>query len=277
MFEKATIVKRDVFYSEETMIQLLSLILLACSLFASAQPKRVVTVATGEYPPYTGKQLANDGFVNHIIRLALESQGYQVHFEYLPWKRSFQSTNLGQFDMASYWVCEPEYADSFYCSDEIYKGNLLAYFRKTTPLPKWENIYDLKKFRIGATLGYEYVPEFHKAVEQGELDVLMVTDDKHSLNMLFNDRVDLVLLSDVAMQALLIKAFTPEHATLIHASDKPFLAYTAHVLFPKSREGSLVLKNDFNKGLSQLKRSREWDRQWQRLLNAEFHPDATIN
>ncbi|ESP92076.1 hypothetical protein PL2TA16_04912 [Pseudoalteromonas luteoviolacea 2ta16] len=95
------------------------LVFLSFQVISSDKPLRV---ATGNYPPFTGNQLIDDGFVNHIIRLAMATQGIQVEFVYLPWKRSFQSAKLGQFEMASYWVCEPQYQQDFYCSDHVYQG-----------------------------------------------------------------------------------------------------------------------------------------------------------
>ncbi|MDK2594259.1 substrate-binding periplasmic protein [Pseudoalteromonas obscura] len=227
-------------------------------------------VATGNYPPFTGSQLADDGFVNHIIRLAMSSQGKQIDFVYLPWKRSFQSAKLGQFDMASYWVCEPQYQQDFYCSDPVYQGTLKLFFRKDTPLPKWQTIRDLQPYRIGAILGYEYIPEFHQAINQDDLDVIMVSNDQLSLNMLLNERVDMILLSEIAMHALLEQHFSQQQAREIKAHPKPFLEYQAHILFPKVRANSAATKESFNRGLKKLKSSGELQKQWQRMLDGEF-------
>ncbi|MCG7534751.1 transporter substrate-binding domain-containing protein [Pseudoalteromonas sp. OOF1S-7] len=231
-----------------------------------------IRIATGEYPPFTGSQLVDDGFVNHLIRQALAREGLEAEFVYLPWKRSFQAAQQGQYDMASYWVCEHEYQQHFYCSDELYRGQLLLYFRADTPLPQWQTIDDLKPYRIGAILGYEYVPEFRKAMEAGDLDVIMVSNDRLNLNMLLNDRVDLILLSDIAMQSLLIEHFPSLHVDKIRAHPIPFLEYRAHVLLPKSLKGSAALRTRFNAGLETLKASGEFERQWQRLLRGEFVP-----
>ncbi|MCG7546834.1 transporter substrate-binding domain-containing protein [Pseudoalteromonas sp. Of7M-16] len=243
------------------------LVFLSFQVISSDKPLRV---ATGNYPPFTGNQLIDDGFVNHIIRLAMATQRIQVEFVYLPWKRSFQSAKLGQFEMASYWVCEPQYQQDFYCSDHVYQGTLKLYFRKETPLPKWQTIRDLQPYRIGAILGYEYVPEFHQAIVQDDLDVIMVSNDQLSLNMLLNERVDLVVLSEIAMQTLLKQHFSQQQASKIQVHPKPFLEYQAHILFPKVREGSTATKDSFNRGLKKLKNSGELQKQWQRMLDGEF-------
>ncbi|RZM81651.1 hypothetical protein C3B51_07860 [Pseudoalteromonas rubra] len=252
------------------MYKLIILILIVT--LSRVQAQEPIRIATGEYPPFTGSQLVDDGFVNHLIRQALAQEGLEAEFVYLPWKRSFQAAQQGQYDMASYWVCEREYQQHFYCSDELYRGQLLLYFRAETPLPQWQTIDDLKPYRIGAILGYEYVPEFRKAMEEGDLDVIMVSNDRLNLNMLLNDRVDLILLSDTAMQSLLTEHFSSLQADKIRAHPKPFLNYQAHVLFPKSLKGSAALRTRFNTGLKKLKASGEFERQWQRLLNGEFIP-----
>ncbi|TMP32916.1 hypothetical protein CWB98_20885 [Pseudoalteromonas rubra] len=249
------------------------ILLLSLVWLLHARATEPVRIATGEYPPFTGSKLRDDGFVNHVIRLALTKEGYLAQFDYLPWKRSFQATQQGQYEMASYWVCEAEYQQHFYCSDELYRGQLLLYFRADTTLPDWRTIDDLKPYRIGAILGYEYVPEFRKAIEEGELDVIMVSNDRLNLNMLLNDRVDLILLSDTAMQSLLTHHFPSLQKDKIRAHPRPFLNYRAHVLFPKLKKDSLLLRDQFNRGLQALKASGEFERQWLRLLNGEFVPE----
>ncbi|MDK1289871.1 substrate-binding periplasmic protein [Pseudoalteromonas umbrosa] len=249
------------------MRKYLFLILFSCW---HAYAENSINIATGEYPPFTGSQLVDDGFVNHIIRLAFATQGMQVSFVYLPWKRSFHAAKLGQFDMASYWVCESEYQKHFYCSDEIYQGELKMYFRKETPLPNWEKLKDLQPYRIGATLGYEYVPEFHKAIKNDELDVLMVSNDQLNLNMLLNNRVDLILLNETVMETLLKEQFSTEYQKLLQAHPKPFLKYRAQVLFPKVLNNSPQLRKAFNSGLQQLKESGELSKQWQRMIRGDF-------
>ncbi|MCG7563981.1 transporter substrate-binding domain-containing protein [Pseudoalteromonas sp. McH1-42] len=248
---------------------LVLLMLVGCS-FAWASES--IRIATGEYPPFTGSKLVDDGFVNHLIRQVLAEAGLSAEFVYLPWKRSFQAAQQGKYDMASYWVCEREYQQHFYCSDELYRGQLLLYFRAETPLPQWHSIDDLKSYRIGAILGYEYVPEFHQAMQKGELDVIMVSNDRLNLNMLLNDRVDLILLSDTAMQSLLAEHFPSMPKDQIQAHPKPFLNYRAHVLFPKSIASSSALRERFNASLKKLKASGEVERQWQRLIKGEFIP-----
>ncbi|QPB84133.1 transporter substrate-binding domain-containing protein [Pseudoalteromonas rubra] len=248
---------------------LVLLMLVGCSF---ARASESIRIATGEYPPFTGSKLVDDGFVNHLIRQVLAEAGLSAEFVYLPWKRSFQAAQQGMYDMASYWVCEREYQQHFYCSDELYRGQLLLYFRAETPLPQWHSIDDLKPYRIGAILGYEYVPEFHQAMQKGELDVIMVSNDRLNLNMLLNDRVDLILLSETAMQSLLAEHFPSMPKDQIQAHSKPFLNYRAHVLFPNSLASSSALRERFNASLKKLKASGEFERQWQRLIKGEFIP-----
>ncbi|TMP28296.1 hypothetical protein CWB99_12045 [Pseudoalteromonas rubra] len=81
------------------------------------------------------------------------------------------------------------------------------------------------------------------------------------------------MFSDTAMQSLLTNHFPSLQKDKIRAHPRPFLNYRAHVLFPKSRKESVVLRDQFNRGLQTLKATGEFERQWQRLLNGEFVPE----
>lgn len=56
---------------------------------------KTVSITTGEYPPWTGAALQNNGYVNHIISEAFASVGIETTFIYMPWKRAFEEAKQG--------------------------------------------------------------------------------------------------------------------------------------------------------------------------------------
>ena len=60
-----------------------------------ASAEEIITIATLEYSPWTGKNLKSDGFVNHVITEAFHRKGDTVKYTYLPWKRGVIETKKG--------------------------------------------------------------------------------------------------------------------------------------------------------------------------------------
>ena len=81
------------------------IIVSAVLLFAGGQSfaQETVRIASGEYAPWTSKNIKGAGFTNHVISEAFARVGYRVEFEYYPWKRAFKSAKTGEkFHATSY-------------------------------------------------------------------------------------------------------------------------------------------------------------------------------
>ncbi|WP_339058719.1 hypothetical protein WE862_06955 [Aeromonas jandaei] len=63
-----------------------------CTLLQAAP----VLLATGEFAPYSGKELAAGGETTRLVTTLLQEAGYQeVKIDYLPWPRGYQLTLNG--------------------------------------------------------------------------------------------------------------------------------------------------------------------------------------
>lgn len=117
------------------------LVVLTASQFSMAAP---VTIATGEYPPFTSVDARNGGFVSHIIKEAFKRGGYEVGFTYLPWKRAKHAAQNGEYNATSYWQCPETIQKDFYCSGVLQQSPLVFFHRKSFDMPDWKTLQDLK-------------------------------------------------------------------------------------------------------------------------------------
>ncbi|MEJ2097738.1 MAG: hypothetical protein P8Y38_11535, partial [Deltaproteobacteria bacterium] len=69
------------------LLSVWTLVLGSYFIVYSASAAEIITIATLEYAPWTGKNLKDHGFVNHVITEAFQPKGYTVKYTYLPWKR----------------------------------------------------------------------------------------------------------------------------------------------------------------------------------------------
>ena len=83
-------------------LSLWTLVLASSLNVYNASAEEIVSIATLEYHPWTGKNLKFDGFVNHVITEAFRRKGYSVEFTYLPWKRGVIETKSGEYAALSY-------------------------------------------------------------------------------------------------------------------------------------------------------------------------------
>lgn len=234
-------------------------LLLLILLFSWGCYSKQLTIAIGEYPPFSGQQLEQQGIVPRIIRAAFATQDYTVKFEFMPWGRSFKAAKLGRYDAAAYWFCTPKRAQTFHCSEPLYYEATYFYYHKRKPLQTWSTLEDLEDFIIGATQGYSYTAEFWQLAKKQKLNVDEVTSDLQNFKKLIKGRIDLFPIAKIPATHLLKQHFSAEDIEQISFNNKPLLTKSSHLMFLKDNPNSKQLLALFNQGLESIKRSGQYD------------------
>ncbi|ABC30346.1 ABC-type amino acid transport/signal transduction systems, periplasmic component/domain [Hahella chejuensis KCTC 2396] len=238
----------------------------------SAQAGETISIATGEYIPWTSQKGPHGGFISHVVTEVFKRQGIDVTFEYYLWARSYEQAKQGLHNAASYWACSEERKKDFYCSEPLAEEDTVFFHLKTTPLEKWNALDDLRPYSIGATIGYTYTKEFWAAAESGMLRVSTVPEDEQNFNMLALNRIDLCLMGPVAGLTLLRQQFPKAIRESITYNPKPLVTTHLSLLFPKAHKDSLRLMLIFNEGLRQVRAEGLYDRYMTDLLAGEYDP-----
>lgn len=237
----------------------LLLIVFASSKLAYAN--ETLSIATGDYPPGYSEYAPHYGYTLHVVEEAFAQVGIEVKYHFLPWKRAFEDTRLGEsYDATCCWFLSEDRETFFYVSDPVIETEGFYFFHLKEKAFDWHQLSDLQPLRIGATRGYTLGDEFYAAEAAGELEVMWVNQDIQALRMLRLGRVDIVPLDTMAGYELIRKNFTPEEQALFTHHAFPLLQSPTHLLFPKAREEeSLRLRQQFNEGLQRLKASSAFD------------------
>ena len=176
---------------------------LATGLAALAVPARAlepVTLASTEFPPYTGERLAGGGFLTRAIAMAFERSGYAVKTLFYPWTRALKVTRNGEVDgITAIWrTTEREQWLAF--SDPIV-SNDIGFYGRTEGAPWLRELADIKAqgLRIGVVRGYA-VP---KALLELKPQFEETLNDAAGLRMLAAKRMDLVLIDRAVAHHLL--------------------------------------------------------------------------
>lgn len=188
--------------------------------------ERQVNLLTLEWEPYTGSQMAQNGFVSSVIIQAYKKAGYKVHITFKPWKDALEITKAGGADgvFPAYHVAERE--ASFIFSDEICKSPLGLCKRRNIVQPspgggvlkKGMNIAfmtdpridqvgalrDLKSYKFGVVKGYANTQEFDAADFLVKVQAL---SDEANIGQLLGDEVQLIVIDKYVARNIMIRKF----------------------------------------------------------------------
>ena len=250
----------------------LVVVLVSCLIVYHASAAEIITIATLEYPPWTGKNLKDNGFVNHAIAEAFKRRGYTVKYTYLPWKRAVAESRSGNYSALSYVYWSKDWQKDFYLSDPISEEKIVFFHLKSDPIKAWKTLDDLKDYKFGATRGYTYTKEFWQAAKSKRLEVDVTDSDEQNFKKLLAGRIDIFPSGLVNGVNILQKEFDAGQSDLITYDTKPLSETTGHLAFPRSRKNSESLLRIFDQGLAELKQEGLYDRLRKDLLAGKYSP-----
>ncbi|MCX4027375.1 transporter substrate-binding domain-containing protein [Endozoicomonas sp. SM1973] len=237
-----------------TKVAVLLITLLVCCLtHLTAEELKQVKIANGEWQPYTSSKMKNYGVVTHIVTEAFKLEGVKAVYDWLPWKRAYQSVVDGSLDASPGWIqTEKRMADVYY-SDPIFENKLVFFHLKNLSF-NWSKFTDLGSMKIGATLGYNYGTEFQEAEANKIIDVVRVKKDEQNYKLILNNRVQLFPISLDAGYYQMRKYLKPDQADLITHHPKAIAETRLYrLIVSKKNPHANIIIIKFNKGLHQLK------------------------
>ena len=92
---------------------------LLLSGLASAAPVQLVT--GDDYAPFTDRELPQGGMLTELVQQALLQAGHQPKLSWLPWKRGYQATLRGQFDVTFPYLKTAEREADYLFSAPLYE------------------------------------------------------------------------------------------------------------------------------------------------------------
>jgi len=241
--------------------------------------EEVFRLASGEWAPFTSKNLKHYGVANHIVKEAFKLVGVKVEFDFFPWARSLKVTQDGKWDGTGYWSPNSEWDDTLYHSDPIGEIKFVFFHRKDKPF-EWGSVDDLinNKTRIGLTLGYNYEnPAFKEGYSEGgklEKQVQWAPSDELNFKKLKVRRIDVFPQEYYVGYYMLQDMFSSEERDLIIHNTTALTRTPAVLLISKKNKKSKRMLELFNKGLKQLKESGRYDQFWEDSLAGKYKLDS---
>jgi len=238
------------------MTKLLRVFIIVWLFVFSVQAKEMLTLAIGEWAPYTSSTEKNGKIAEHIVREAFALENIEVKYKYFPWKRAIvlvqRGDELGTFP----WYKTPQRQKDFIISKEAILVSKTVFFHLKSLNLQWSKYEDLKNYKIGGTLGFYYTPYLKK---QG-LKVEEVPREEMNFKKLLLRRIDMVPADFYVGYNILYKLFTPQKAALFTNHPKSILHDRMYLMLSKHIYNSQQIADSFDKGLLKLKGSGRYDK-----------------
>ena len=230
-----------------------------------------IQITTGEYAPWTSEKLKKGGFTSHVVSQAFKLEGYDVAFDFFPWKRAYETAKAGdEYQATAWWYPSTERAKYFLYSEPLLFDDTVFFHLKDNGFPDWETLDDLVGTRIGATRGYTYTKEFWDAARSGRLDIQEANSDEANFKKLLAGRIDTFPTSYLVGLRLLKEKFSPKEFEHVATHPKPLLSASGHLLISKKANHAKELMAKFNRGLVKLKESGRYDQFMENFVAGEY-------
>ncbi len=209
--------------------------------------QEILTLATDPFEPFYGPNLPNRGYLTEIVIEAFKIEGIEVDIEFVPWKRAFELAQNGYYDglLGAFYTEERE---QYFVYTNPVALNRVALFSKKDMKITYKTLDQLSKYRIGVVRDYSYSEEFDMALY---LDKFESSSSDKSINLLLNDRVDIIAGSEPVINHILKELYNSRK------DDVEAIGYLSqrwlHVLISKKNINANYYIKKFNNGLNKIK------------------------
>ncbi|MCP4163091.1 MAG: amino acid ABC transporter substrate-binding protein [Deltaproteobacteria bacterium] len=239
-------------------------------LFTGLAGAETIKLTSGEWPPYMSKKMKHFGFASHVVEKSFANEGVKVKWAFYPWNRSLVLAKKGLWDGSVVWGKTKERQKDFYYS----KAKVLylkdVFFHRKDFKFKWKTFKDLKKFKIGATLGYSYGDAFLKAEKSGLLKTQRVKNDVLNFRKLLKGRIDIFILTQDVGYSILKKEFKADEVSQITHNSKSFRSRPYFLILSKNSTKSKKFMSLFDKGYKKIVKSGELKKMEEDLISGKY-------
>ncbi len=230
------------------------LFIMAFGLVANLACAEKITLANGDWAPYMSKDLKMHGYMSHIVKEAFASEGIEVNYVFLPWKRGFEGAKAGKYQGSLIWGFNEERAKDFLFSDPVAQLGTSLFHLKSKAFD-WSAPDDLKGFKLGGVVGYAYgVEDLEK---KGIVKILRISSAEANYQKLASGRIDIVLEDTEVGHGLVSKLGL---ASKVTAHPKTLKPRKYSVIISKKVANAQHLLETFNKGLKTIKADGRYDK-----------------
>lgn len=226
-----------------------------------------IEISTGEWPPFLGADLPEQGVIARLIRDIFAEARINVQFTFLPWSRAMHDTVNGKYAATAVWMFADDRAKNFIYSAAVLDEKFVFFYRKSQPF-YWQQLTDLQGMVVGGVSGYSYGPVFDAAVKNHIIGLDIVGSVEQNFRRLALGRVD-VVAEEISVGYHMLQQRMSDIANSITHHPQPLLINQSFLLFPKANPQSEALNLLFNTLLQEFRANGRYDSYFDTLTTAE--------
>jgi polar amino acid transport system substrate-binding protein len=220
-------------------------------LFSTAALADTVFLTSLSWPPYSDKDLKDQGASVAVAKAAFEAMGHTLVVDFYPWSRAVKLASEGAGKYAGYF---PEYSydsNEFVFSAPMGQGPLGLVESKSKPI-EWSNVADLAKYKIGVVQDYVNTEELDAKIAAGEIKAQTVTSDDINVQKVAGGRIDAAVIDSNVFNYLVnnedkLKSFQGA----LQMNQQLLVVKDLHVAFRNDDTGKKWL-DIYNQGLQKI-------------------------
>lgn len=233
--------------------------LIAMVLFCtSARPSAAdepLSLVTGDYAPYSGKDLPNGGMSLLLVQAVFKIAGLpEPKMEWKPWKRGYEQAKGGEYPAVFPYFKDSEREKDFIFSEplHIHKRVFFARSQHTEGLKgEWTGM------RLCVPLGWTIEP-FTEIIRKYSMELQRPASLESCMRMLESSRTDLIVDDEIVVARELKRTFgtTEGFSPSTHEQQED----RSYFLVSRMWADAPKLHKRFNAGLARIRASGEYDR-----------------
>lgn len=221
--------------------KLLAASVVAMGIGAQAQAE-TITIAAGEWAPYIGEALPDNGTHTKRVREVMKAAGYDIALEYMPWKRSYETTKKGDYVATFSWSYTDERGADFHFPTVPLEeqADVIFYSRANHPngldVRSIEDIVAQGLKPVGLA-GYWYEAAFAEA----GVEMHTVTNTEAAWKLLHAGRADVMIENEVAGEAYMADVLGADAEAI--GKGGVLRTVAMHILFSKAHPMGEALRD----------------------------------
>ncbi|WP_417820170.1 substrate-binding periplasmic protein [Terasakiella sp.] len=234
--------------------------LLLIIFLANASWADTVELACTDFPPYKIKKDTSNpdhqGIDIDIIEAAFAVDGYDVDFNFYPWKRALETARIGQIDGLCGCNFRPERNKEFIYSEKVGDISLGVFLKNDSPLAKITDLKQLSGLIVGAVR--DYAP--HKKLQEYEdIKVVDGNDERQLLRLLQAGRIDAIYTFRDVIYYRMAQDNNKAAIRYDELNSEPY-----YLCFSRNGAQSTQIIRHFNRGLQTIKTNGIYQSIWKK-------------
>ena len=212
-------------------------------------------VHSGQWPPYSGQELPEQGLAVDLVATALTRAGYTPKIRVDSLDRILEGGKIGVYDVfATPWYSDDR--NEYLLFSKPYLESYIRFIKQKDKDYEFDTLDDLEGKMVGVVTGYAYDENFNHS-----RDVIRISERNLIQNILklTQGRLDLTLDDELVMRYE-INRFMPSHMAKLEILAKPLAVRGVHIGVSRENPDHERIVADFDKAISEMKKDGTYDK-----------------